>query len=259
MINLGRTFVLSGNVVRETIRDRILFLVVFYAVILGIAAATLPEFAASTEDKMFKDVGLAAIHLLGLIIAIFVGVGMVNKEIEKRTILMLIAKPVGRGEFILAKYLGLSALIAILIVSMTAIFLVFLTLLRIPFSLPAIIIAAVFMQLQLSLIGGFAIAFGVFTSSLLATALTFGVYLIGTITPNILQFGRISKNSGIERITQAIYLILPDLDRLQLNNEAVYGLNAVLKQASILDVGYSILYAGILLALAIIVFYNREF
>ncbi len=259
MIDLNRTLVLSKNVVLETIRDRILFVIVFYGIILAIASRILPEFAASTEDKMFLDVGLAAINLLGLIVAVFVGVGMVNKEIDKRTILMLIAKPVGRSEFILAKYLGLSAVLAILVAGMTGIYLGFLYLQGIPYSLPSILLAALFIQLQISLIAGIAIAFGVFTSSLLATALTFGVYLIGNITQDILKLGSITKNPGIERLTQILYLILPDLSRLDLKNDAVYGMSAVIRPSLLADAGYSILYAGILLALAIAIFANREF
>lgn len=115
---------------------------------------------------------------------IFVGTGLVNKEIEKRTILMLIAKPVSRSEFIAGKFLGLSAVLTVIVAAMTAIFLGCMQIAKISYSLPSIAIASVFLLLQLCLLGAVAITMGVFTSSLLATALTFGVYLMGNI-PNI--------------------------------------------------------------------------
>jgi ABC-type transport system involved in multi-copper enzyme maturation permease subunit len=125
-MNLGRIFVLATNVFREVVRDRILYIIGFYTLILAAAIVLLPEFAASTEDKMFLDFGLAVMNILGLIVAVFVGTGLVNKEIEKRTVLVLITKPVSHTEFITGKYFGLLTVLAALIAAMTAIYLAFL-------------------------------------------------------------------------------------------------------------------------------------
>ena len=180
------------------IRDRILYIIGFYAFILAVAIRVLPEFAASTEDKIFLDFGMAAMNAIGLIVAIFVGTGLVNKEIEKRTILVLIAKPISRSEIIVRKYLGLSAVLAVLVATMTTIYLVFLQLGNIPHPTASILIAAVFLFLQLSLITAVAITFGVFTSSLLAITLTFAVYLMGNITQDLVKLGRLSRNRCLE-------------------------------------------------------------
>ncbi len=259
-MNFNRAFVLATNVFREVVRDRILYIIGLYALVVAVAMRLLPEFAASTQDKMLPDFGLAAMSAIGTIVAVFVGTGLVNKEIEKRTILMLIAKPVSRTEFITGKFLGLSCVLAVLVAAMTAIFLLALQVAKVSYSIESIAIASIFLLLQLCLLGAIAITMGVFTSSLLATALTFGVYLMGNITQDLLKLGSLSRNLGVERLTQALYLLLPDLARLDFKNDAVYGLHALPNSTTLIASAlYSVLYSVMLLALSIFVFSRREF
>lgn len=255
-----KTFVIAKNVFQEVVRDRILYIIGFYVLVLAVAIRALPEFAASTQDKMFLDFGLAAMSAISLIIATFVGTGLVNKEIEKRTILLLIAKPVSRGEIITGKFFGLSSVLAVLIASMTVIYLLFLQFGNIPHTTVSILIAAVFLCLQLSVMTAVAITFGVFTSTLLAVALTFAVYLMGNITQNLVEFSRLSRNPVMESISQLLYLILPDLSRLDLKNDAVYGLQALPDPFALFgNAGYGLIYIVMLLAIAISLFSRREF
>lgn len=259
-MNVNRVMAIASNSFREVVRDRILYIIGFYAVILAVAAMLLPQLAAATEDKMFLDVGLAVMSTLSLIIAVFIGTGLISKEIEKRTILMLIAKPISRNEFIIGKYLGLSTVLALLVIAMSAIYLIFLQVNNINYSATSIVINGIFLILQLSLISAIAIAFGVFTGSILATALTFAVYLMGNITQDLLKLARISENPGLERITQGLYLLLPDLSRLDLKNDAVYGLSALPDSTTLLiNAGYSLLYSAMLLAIAALIFSQKEF
>jgi ABC-type transport system involved in multi-copper enzyme maturation permease subunit len=255
-----RTFVIAKNVFQEVVRDRILYVIGFYTLLLAIAWRTLPEFAATTENKMFLDFGIVAMSTITLIVAVFVGTGLVKKEIDKRTILVLIAKPVSRSEIISGKFLGLSAVLAVLIATMTAIYLGFLQLENIPHPTLSILIAAVFLFLQLALITAVAITLGVFTNSLLAITLTFAVYLMGNITQDLVKLGRLSQNPAMERITQGLYLVVPDLSRLDLKNDAVYGLQA-LPDATVLmtNACYGVLYSIMLLAIASFIFSKREF
>jgi len=251
---------MATNVFREVIRDRILYIIGFYALLMVVVMQLLPQIAASTEDKIFLDFGLAAMNVLGLIVAVFVGTGLVSKEIEKRTVLSLIAKPISRAEFIIAKHLGLSSVLALLVAVMTVIYLALLQFQGITYSLISILLAAVFLFLQLSLITAFALALGVFTSSVLATLLTFGVYLMGNFSQDLVNIGRISKNPGFERVTQTLYLILPDLSRLDLKNLAVYGTQLLPSPLTLLaNAGYGVVYIVLVLAIAILVFARREF
>ncbi|MBN8564307.1 MAG: ABC transporter permease [Leptolyngbya sp. UWPOB_LEPTO1] len=262
VLTIGGTFnrigAIASNVFREVMRDRILYLVMFYAGALILANYLLPEIAATTEKKILLDLALATMPVIGLIVAIFIGTGLVNKEIEKRTVFVLIAKPVSRAEFIIGKHLGLSAVLAVLIAAMSLIAVGILLVEKIPFSLPNLLISSGFLLLQLSLISAIAILFGVFTSSLLAMMLSFGIYLMGQLSPDIVKFGKLTKNPVIETVTQGLYLVLPDLTRLDLKNQAVYNLIPA-PQILLGNALYAFLYIAFVLTIASLIFSRREF
>lgn len=255
---MARIWTIASNGFREVIRDRILYLIGLFALLFIIALRLLPEVAATTENKILIDFGLGAINILGVIVAVFVGASLINKEIDKRTILALIPKPLNRAEFIIGKHLGLSAVLVVLIATMTGIYLFILSFNRIDYPLGSILVSILYLLLQLSLITAVALLFGVFTSSILAILLTFGVYLMGNLSPDLLKLGNLSRNSNIQVLTQNLYLVLPDLSRLNLKNEAVYGL--LPPPLTLLSNGvYGIVYTVLLLAIAILIFSRREF
>ncbi|MGI0488314.1 ABC transporter permease [Pantanalinema rosaneae CENA516] len=257
-MNPSRTLTITTNVFREVIRDRVLYLIGLFAIFLLLAARLLPEISAGTQNKIILDLGLAAMGLLGLVIAVFVGTGLVNKEIEKRTVLVLIAKPISRAEFIVGKHLGLSAVLAVLVATMTIIYWGVLWLYQVPFPAASIAVSSLYLFLQLSLITAVAIAFGVFTSSLLATLLTFGIYFMGSFSRDLVTLGKLSKNPAIENVTNTIYLVLPDLARLDLKNQAVYG-QLPSPELLLTNLGYAVLYMIVLLAIATLIFSRRQF
>ena len=257
-ISILRIWAIAANSFREVIRDRILYFIGFFALLMAFAWRLLPEIAVGTDQKIFLDLGLAAIGLLGVIVAVFVGTGLINKEIDKRTILVLIPKPLSRAEFILGKHLGLSGVLAVMLGVMLVIYLLMLLGMKVSFQALPLIVSVFYLGLELILIAAVAIAFGVFTSSILATLMTFGVYLMGHISKDLIQLGIISKNANILAITKNIYLILPDLERLNFRNEAVYGL---LPSADVLIANalYSLVYTGLLLGISILIFSRRQF
>lgn len=257
-ISILRIWAIAANSFREVIRDRILYFIGFFALLMAFAWRLLPEIAVGTHEKIFLDLGLAAIGLLGVIVAVFVGTGLINKEIDKKTILVLIPKPLSRAEFILGKHLGLSGVLAVMLGVMLVIYLLMLLGMKVSFQALPLIVSVFYLGLELILIAAVAIAFGVFTSSILATLMTFGVYLMGHISKDLIQLGIISKNANILAITKNIYLILPDLERLNFRNEAVYGL---LPSADVLIANalYSLVYTGLLLGISILIFSRRQF
>ncbi|MCA2554405.1 MAG: ABC transporter permease [Microcystis sp. M04BS1] len=257
-ISILRIWAIAANGFREVIRDRILYFIGFFALLMAFAWRLLPEIAVGTHEKIFLDLGLAAIGLLGVIVAIFVGTGLINREIDKKTILVLIPKPLSRAEFILGKHLGLSGVLAVMLGVMLVIYLLMLLGMKVSFQVLPLIVSVFYLGLELILIAAVAIAFGVFTSSILATLMTFGVYLMGHISKDLIQLGIISKNANILAITKNIYLILPDLERLNFRNEAVYGL---LPSADVLigNALYSLVYTGLLLGISILIFSRRQF
>jgi ABC-type transport system involved in multi-copper enzyme maturation permease subunit len=257
-MNLVRIWTIAFNGFQEVIRDRILYIIGFFALLLIFAQRLLPEIAVGTDEKIFLDFGLGSIDILGAIVAIFVGTTLINKEIEKKTVLVLIPKPISSSEFIIGKHLGLTAVLTVMVTVMTAIYLLMLSLANISYPLNSILISLFFLLIQLSLIIAIALTFGVFTSSILATLLSFGVYLMGNFSSDLLQLGKISQNENIKVLTETLYLILPDLSRLNLKNEAVYNLlpntNELIQHGL-----YGILYTIVLLTITIIIFSRRQF
>lgn len=257
-MNLGRILAIASNVFREVIRDRILYLIGLFVLGLLAAVALVPSLAPGASDKIILDVGLAAMNVIGLIVAAFVGTGLVNKEIEKRTVFVLIAKPMSNTEFIVGKHLGLSAVLAVLLGAMTLIYFATLAIMQIPFPFVSLLVTVLYMLLELSLLTAAAIAFGVFTSSLLATLFTLAVFLMGHLSRDLLAFAKLTKNPGVEQLMAGLYVILPDLERLNLKNQAIYNL---LPDSTVLltNAAYGTLYIILLLALSTLIFSRREF
>ena len=257
-MNLIRVFTIANNSFKEVIRDRILYFIGFFSLLLILAQRIIPEIAAGTHEKILLDFGIGAIAILSVIVAIFVGTALINKEIEKRTLLMLIPKPISRAELILGKHLGLTGVLAVTVVIMMAIYLVMLSFADISYPTQALIVSGVYLLVELALIVAIAILFGVFTSSILATLLSFGVYLMGHFSEDLVELGKLSKNANLESLTTSLYLVLPNLSRLDLKNEAVYGLlpssSELLSHAL-----YGVLYTSLLLIISIMIFAQKEF
>lgn len=259
-MSLGRILTIVANVFREVIRDRVLYLVGLFAIAMLASVVLLPQVAVSAEHKMTLDIGLAVMEILALVVAVFVGTGLINKEIEKRTVLVLMAKPMSRAEFIIGKHIGLSVVLAVMIVGMSIIYAATLYFSQTPYVnlVVSIPIAILYLILKLSLITAVAITFGVFTSPLLATLLTFAIYLMGSASRDIVTLGKLTQNPAIERVTNNLYLILPDLSRLDLKNQAVYG-QLPPTQTLLENAGYGLLYIVLLLAISTLIFSQREF
>lgn len=257
-MNFTRVLAIATNGFREVIRDRILYVIGFFALLLIIASRILPSIAVSTDEKILIDLGIGTINILGVIVAIFVGTGLINKEIEKKTVLILIPKPINNTEFIVGKHLGLSAVLVVLVTSMTMIYLALMSFLSINYPLNSLLIAIIYILLELALLIAVTMAFSVFTSSILATLLSFGVYIMGHLTRDLLQLAKITENESIQKLTKTLFLVLPDLERFNLKNEAVYSILPPTGEL-ISNAVYGLLYIVILLIITIFIFSRRQF
>jgi ABC-type transport system involved in multi-copper enzyme maturation permease subunit len=259
-MHFSRIFVIARNVFLEVIRDRILYLIGLFAVLMTLVMVLLPEVAANTENKMILDVGLAGINVLALLVAIFIGTGLINKEIEKKTVLVLISKPISRLEFILGKLFGLSGVMAVLMAALSLVFLGLCFARQVPVPLASISIALGFMWLEMVLLIAIAILFGVFTTSLLATLLTFAVYLVGHLSQDIVRLGKLAESESFMRLASGLYLVLPDLERLNYKNEAIYGMNLLPPLPELALNGlYGVIYTVLVIAIAANIFARRQF
>jgi len=255
--SLGRITAIALNLFKETLREQVFYLSLLYLGILVAALVALPQFSFDSADKMILDVGMAGVEVIALITAVFVAGGLLNKEIDKRTIFILIAKPLRRAEFVIGKHLGISLIIAVLVAVMTLIFLTLLKIRSIEVPTLEVSLASLFIFLQIMLVSAIAILFGSFTSSLVASLLTFASYLVGNFSRDLLQLGEISKSEAVQAVTRTLYVILPDLSRANLKNEAVYGVIPATGEL-LSNAVYIISYALLVLGLAILIFGKRQ-
>lgn len=257
-MNAGRILAIAGNGFRETMRDRVLYFLGIVAVFLAIAKRWLPEVAAGTETKMFIDLGLGTIAGCSAIAAIFLGTGLINKEIEKRTVLAILSKPVSRAEAIAGKHLGLWGVVGTIATGIAVVYRIILGGDGQDFPLGNFLVVLAFLFLEIGILTAIALMFGSFTNSLVAVMLSLGLYLMGHSSQDLVALGKLSQNPQLESLAKNLYLIIPDLSRLNLRNEAVYGLLPPLSEL-LSNTLYALIYTILFLAIAILIFSRRQF
>lgn len=259
-MNVIRIWAIASNGFREIIRERILYVVGLFALVMIAAWRILPEIAISAQGKILLDFGPGAMTILGVVIAIFVGTNLINREIDRRTILALIPKPMSRAEFIIGKHLGLVAVLAVLLAIMMVIYLGILSLAKVSYPFIPLLTNALFLLLELMVVVAAALMFGSMTSSLLATLLTVLTYLAGHATQEMVKLtsSGVANSSSLQSISNVLFVILPDLSKLDLKNGAVYG---VLPPSGTLwtSAAYALAYTSIFIGITIAIFSRRQF
>jgi len=249
--------VVAGNTFRETIRDKILYNLVLFAVLLIGASVLLGTITIGEQARIVNDLGLAAINLVAVIIAIFVGIGLVTKEIERRTIYTILARPITRVQFVLGKYMGLGLIVMVNVTIMFGMFLgtIWLT--------GNVIHGSLFQAVELILVEtllvmAMALFFSTFSSSTLSATMTLGLYVIGHLTSDLRGIAEKSQSQLTEAALTALYYVCPNLEMLNVKGQAASGfLVEAGYQAT--ATAYGLLYAGLLLTGACLVFQRRDF
>ncbi len=253
----NRLFSLAVNTFKESIRDRILVALVVIAVVVMASAKVIQPVAMGEADKIIKDLGLSAITLFCVLIAILVGGRLVYREVEKRTIYLILARPVRRLEFILGKYLGLMAVLVTSLVIMTVGFYLVMLLARVPVSFH-LLWAVVMTAFELAIITAVAVLFSTFVSPIASAVFTFMVYFIGHSTYLLKQLAGMFPAPVIKFFALLAYYILPNLNNFNIKGEVVH--NVPLNwTALVLSAGYAIVYSATLLLISVIIFNRRDF
>src|SRR5258708_1808660 len=254
-----RVFAIARNAFREAVRDRVLYNLVVFVLLLIAGAIFLGEISAGQEAKIIVDLGLSAILLFGVFIAIFVGVGLVYKEIERRTLYAILSKPIGRGEFLLGKYLGLCLTLLVNVAIMGAgLSLALLYVKRGWDPLVVRIWPAIFLiYLELAILTGVAMLFSAFSSPALSALLTFFVFVIGHFSADLKTLAN-SMGSGPTRwVFAGLYYLLPNLTNYNAITAAAHG-QAPDVRAIAAATGYGVIYIVVLLAATPLVFSRRN-
>jgi len=245
------------NTFKEAIRDRIIYLLFFFAAVAVIFSRLLAILTVGDRVKIIKDVGLSSINLFGVLMAILIGTGLVYKEIDKKTIFTLISKPIDRWQFLVGKFFGLVLTLFVMTSLMSIIFLaiVFVHTFKIEFSL---LLAILFIFIELVLITAVAILFSCFSTPILSFLFSLSFYLIGHFSWGFQTLLQKTKSAALKALIQALSIILPDLENFNFKTEVVHGLT-ILPRYYLFSALYGVVYTLFILMLAILIFKKRDF
>jgi Cu-processing system permease protein len=256
VISVQRVAAIAANTFREAIRSKVLYTLVFFAVAM-IGTGTLVSYLSYVErDRIMQSVGLSAIRLFGVLIAVFMGVGLVHREVERRTIYTILSRAISRTEFLVGKFVGLVATLGLQVGVMAIAFVAVSLVAGAPLgSVHAVALALAFAEL--AVVVAIATFFSSFTTPLLASLFTGGIYLVGHVTRDLRELGAQSDAASVERITWLLYRVLPDLESFNLSVQAVHGLP--LEPGQIVPpLLYGGLYVALLLALGATILERRD-
>jgi len=251
--------IVAINTFREAVRDRVLYNLIFFALMMIGAAIFVGQISIGIERLVIVNLGLSAISLIGLVMAIFIGVGLVYKEIEKRTLYSLLAKPIERWEFLAGKYAGLLLTLLVNTSFMTLGLAAALYYVGRPFVRTdvSILVAIYFILLELALVTALALFFSCFSSPMLSTLFTLGIYITGNFANDIRNFGDFTKNHAMQVLTRIIYYLLPNFHNYNAIAIAGHGESVpftLVWQNSL----YTLIYVGVLLVAASAIFSHRN-
>jgi ABC-type transport system involved in multi-copper enzyme maturation permease subunit len=262
--------IVAVNVFRESVRDKVLYNLVLFAIVLIGASYLLGQLTAGQDIKIIKDLGLAAMSLFGLFIAVFIGIGLVSKEVERRSIFNMLAKPIHRYQFVLGKYLGLVLTLAVNVAMMTIALYALLILMSwgappeadrawdAPVRDPAMVKAIVLILVELMMMTAIALLFSTFSTPILSAAFTFGFFLAGHFSADLRNFDQVVDSAAAVRLARGVYWVLPNLAQFDVKAQVVHGQTITLGYMAV-TMAYAAVYISMLLVIASFVFSKRDF
>lgn len=257
-------------VFRESVRERVLYNLVGFALLVIGASYLIGQLTAGQDVKIIKDLGLAAMSVFGVFIAIFIGIGLVSKEIERRSIYSLLAKPVRRSELVVGKYAGLVLTIAINLAVMIVVWYTVLGYMswtanealrrswEAPATDPRMLVAAYLIFVQLAVVVAIALFFSTFSGPMLAAVFTFGLYIAGHFSADLKHFDVVVGESPVQYLTTAVYYLLPNMATFDVKNAVVHA-QPVPPGYVVNATAYGLCYATALVAATVLVFSRRDF
>jgi ABC-type transport system involved in multi-copper enzyme maturation permease subunit len=249
---------IAANTFREAVRDRVLYNLIAFALLMSAAAILVGQISIGIERLVVVNLGLTAVSLFGVLIAIFIGISLVSKEIEKRTLYTVLSRPVQRWEFILGKFLGLSGTLIVNTFFMAIG--VFAALLYVAHGFQAsdgwIAVALYFIILQFLMITAIALLFSSFSTPLLSAVFAFSLFIIGSFAGDLRGFAGMAQGFTRWLATGAVYL-LPNLSSLNVISSVAHQ-QPVSTQLIISNTIYALVYAGMAICGSVLIFERRN-
>jgi ABC-type transport system involved in multi-copper enzyme maturation permease subunit len=256
---MKRAGVVALNTFREAVRDRVLYNLLFFALLMMAAAIAVGQISIGIEQTVIVSLGLSAISAIGLLISVFIGVALVSKEMDKRTLYALLAKPVRRWEFLLGKFAGLVLTLAVNTAAMALGLL--LVMIYVKHSLEgsdaAVLVAVYFIWLKLALIVALALLFSCFTTPLLAILFTAGLYIVGLYVQELRNLPVEVMSPAMAAFTRWLSYLLPNFENFNVMALAAHG-RAVPGALILQNTLYTVIYCAIVLTAAAAVFSRKN-
>jgi ABC-type transport system involved in multi-copper enzyme maturation permease subunit len=261
---------IAVNVFRESVRDKVLYNLVAFALLMIGASYLIGQLTAGQDVKIIKDLGLTAIMVFGLFIAIFIGIGLVSKEVERRSIYSLLAKPIRRHEFIAGKYAGLVLTLAVNVAVMIAALYLVLGYMsatesavmrqawETPAMDPALLKAIFLIFIELMLVTAIALFFSSFSSPLLSAAFTFGLVIAGQFDGDLRNFQSIVDSRTLGAVMRGLYYVLPNMAAFDVKAEVVHAVPVPAAQLG-LAAAYGLTYVAVFVLATMVIFARRDF
>ncbi len=249
---------IASNTFREAIRDRVLYNLVAFALLLSAASILVGQISIDIERLVVINLGLTAVSLFGLVIAIFIGIGLVSKEIDKKTLYTVLSRPVRRWEFIVGKFLGLSG--TLIVNAFLMVVGVFAALFYVSHHLQHsdtwILVALYFIVLQFVIIISLALLFSSFSSPLMAAVFAFSMFVIGSFADDLRGFAVMAHGAGRLLATSMVYLV-PNFSSLNVISNVAHEY-PVAGKLILFNSAYALFYSAMALCGAVLIFERRN-
>lgn len=254
-----RILSIAANTFRETIRNKILYAILAFALLVIGLTNFLADLSVGELSRIIVDIGLACIHVFGVIAAVFIGITLISNELERKTVYVILSKAVPRWEFVVGKALGLAATLALTTFLMAVVLFAVHAGYRHGGKVePGIFIAAGGVFMELVLLVCLASLFSTFTTPVLSAIFTLSMFLIGHVTGDLILFGDRSSSDSVRWVARGLFYLLPNLELFNWKNEVAYG--AVRSPAVLFPaLGYLLAYGGGVLSLACLLFSRKDF
>ncbi len=254
---MSKVQAIALNTFKEAVRDRILYAILAFAIVMIASTFVLATIGVGMVPKIIRDVGLGFISIFGTLIAIFIGIGLVHKEIDRRTIYTIVSKPIHRWQFILGKYLGLVLTLFVNVAVMTGALMVLILSFEGVWDV-RLGAASAMIFLELMVITSIAVLFSAFSTPALSAIFTLSFFAIGRLLEDIRLFAQMYAGPMGRTVIEGLYYLLPNLSRFNISAEVVRGLplGEVVSGMTIL---YGCLYVLALLSLTAVILQRRDF
>lgn len=257
MNSLLRIYALAANTFREAIRNKLLYALLGFGILMIGSGVVVSTLSYVEVDEILQDVGMGAIRFFSAGIAIFVGIGLIHNEVDRRTIFTILSKPVSRSEFLIGKWAGLTFTVWLELALMGVAFALVSKLAGAPLGLDHAL-AVLLIGFELMVLVAVATFFSAFTTPMLAALFTVGLWIIGHLSRDLYALGQQSDVQSVTRISEFVFVLMPDFEVFNKTLEAVHGLPIAASEVGLALV-YALGYTASTLIMGSMIFSRRDF